>query len=121
MEGGSAEAQAQTHVQKMQDSEPLHAMLLAARSLASCAAAQDAQGEAARSTARSTRALMKLMEGWCIDHAVRSRHAALDGLAREDRGDDTVLAALYRHFGLGAAAPLPRAPLRAPLLRDVGL
>lgn len=102
-----------------QDSEPLRALLLAARSLEACALAQETHSEAARSTARSTRALVKLMEGWCIDHAVRSRHAALDGLSRDACGDGTVLAALYRHFGLGAAAPLPAA--RETMIEDVGL
>lgn len=78
--------------------EALRSLLLAVRRLEAFAAAQEAQCDAARSTVRSTRVLVKLMEGWCIDHAVRARHAALDGLAREACGDDTVLAALNRHF-----------------------
>ena len=79
--------------------EALSALLQAVRRLEAFAAAQEAQYDAARSTARSTRALIRLMEGWCIDHAVRARHAALDGLTRDACGDDTVLAALRRHFG----------------------
>jgi len=79
--------------------EALRSLLLAVRRLEAFAVAQEAHCDAACSTARSTRVLVKLMEGWCIDHAVRARHAALEGLARGACGDDAVLAALNRHFG----------------------
>ena len=64
------------------DGEPICAMLQAVRHLEAVVRKQEALGDASRSTVRSTRVLIKLMEGWCVDHAIRTRHLAIASLRR---------------------------------------
>ncbi len=80
-------------------------MLQAARRLEAVVREQERQGDASRTTARSTRVLIKLMEGWCVDHAVRTRHAAIASLQRGEGGDEAMLAALQQHLCQDEDAP----------------
>ena len=91
------------------DGEPICAMLQAVRHLEAVVRDQEALGDASRSTVRSTRVLIKLMEGWCVDHAIRTRHLAIASLRRDDGGDDAILAALRQTLCENRQAPAQEA------------
>lgn len=49
------------------------------------------------SVMNSTTALISLLEGWCVDHAIRWRDPAISTLTDSEQNDTDVLDAL-RHF-----------------------
>lgn len=78
---------------------PLRAMLDAARSLEAVVQEQERQLDGARSTARSTRVLIKLIEGWCIEYAIMNQLIPISQLRQSDRGDQALLATLREQLG----------------------
>ncbi len=46
----------------------------------------------------STRALIHLLEGWCVDHAVRFDVEAISALAEDEKNDEAILAVLRSRF-----------------------
>ena len=80
------------------DPEPMRSLLQAAERLEEyIRVVGTADGPVPGSRDRSSRALRKLIEGWCIDIAVRDRHPALSRLDG-DPTDEQILGALRTHF-----------------------
>lgn len=73
---------------------PLRAMLEATQRLEAVVREQERRQDDPRSIARSTRVLIKLMEDWCIDYAIRNRLDAMDPQWRAECGTAALLAAL---------------------------
>ncbi|MGD1880089.1 MAG: hypothetical protein ACFB13_21620 [Kiloniellaceae bacterium] len=76
----------------------LRSLLQSVQALEAFLRAEEPHRDAGHSIARTTRALIGLIEGWCIDHVMRTKHDVLDGLSRDGNRDEAVIAALRHQF-----------------------
>lgn len=76
----------------------LRSLLQAIQALETLLRAEEGRCDEVHSVVRTTRALIGLIEGWCIDHVMRTGHDVLKSLPPDSCRDQAILANLRRQF-----------------------